>query len=802
MILSASNLAILRQQPHNTKLYLSVYQPTTVMACTLNTGTVGRGDRTIPYVSVTTGSISNVEADYTLLVGTTAGARDVGTVRIRSGTASTFLVAENSDIQWSAGQYLTVLKYVDIWPVYPVIDNSTDPEVPVFYKDTDVPYTNQNSILGSFPVMGCHQAIKTGGNAYWSASGTYNVLGDSLAYTWEFEGGSPATSSAKTPGLVSYAAAGNYVTKLTVSGSSGGVDVSYRYVIVEDNPSVLKWELTSLRGSRAEGGYIASVKVYQILDSIKDGALVMIWADDTYGATKVSLGGNSPSASQVVFVGYIQKGSITYNWRESSVEFEIGSVTEIMKAAEGFGVSVESKTSPTTWYELLNATVTRFIYHYLRWHTTVLKVADFRYTGQDYSVQYFDSDRASLYDALYSFVNQSLHADVVADRQGAIWVEIGAKAIDSAKSLPLAMSIDKQDWMGDPTIEERLFSETSYVEGGGIAFSGATGSFAPFKGCSPGNSPSYRGKSENMEGMIVTGQDHLNRIVGNIYAYENSHYPTEDFKLAGNYRNLDIAPLERVTISLAREENARGVVWNAESFHIDSMDWEYDEQKQFFSPTVTFAQLTEGVAGETIVIPEVPPDDGYGVSSITIPKIPNFVFPAFDFGISAATQVNMITVWGNAVPNGDVGAGDIAYIDLASKAMETNNNGFYNQVTVSIGGLDHTFLEINRAGYYLLQMHSYFNNQNAVAGYTPAANGYFQMQYYISSAPIAPDISAFGLSDRVKYTTGGTDCMPILQSTGIVHVYSSNTRIGIVLTNGTTHLVGGSGAITAHYLGA
>ena len=40
---------------------------------------------------------------------------------------------------------------------------------------------------------------------------------------------------------------------------------------------------------------------------------------------KVSLGGNSENRETIFFVGYIIEGSIRYNWKESYVEFKVGS---------------------------------------------------------------------------------------------------------------------------------------------------------------------------------------------------------------------------------------------------------------------------------------------------------------------------------------------------------------------------------------------------------------------------------------------------------------------------------------------
>ena len=58
---------------------------------------------------------------------------------------------------------------------------------------------------------------------------------------------------------------------------------------------------------------------------------------------------NRPS---IVFAGYIIDGTILYDWQEKSVDFEVGSPTEVMKNIEGFSVSVESKGTPATWFQL------------------------------------------------------------------------------------------------------------------------------------------------------------------------------------------------------------------------------------------------------------------------------------------------------------------------------------------------------------------------------------------------------------------------------------------------------------------
>src|SRR3972149_2345147 len=117
---------------------------------------------------------------------------DKGRIRVRSASVDTLIVAENSDIDWANDLYITVVDFIEISAIYPrIIKDPANDENVIFYKDYDIPYTNQNSVLGTFVCMGSHRAVDLeDGSAqlYWTSSGTYNVKGDALTYLWEFGG--------------------------------------------------------------------------------------------------------------------------------------------------------------------------------------------------------------------------------------------------------------------------------------------------------------------------------------------------------------------------------------------------------------------------------------------------------------------------------------------------------------------------------------------------------------------------------------------------------------------------------------
>jgi hypothetical protein len=583
---------------------------------------------------VSAGAFGNVYANAIMYIGTTAGAMDVGRIRVRSITSGVITVAENSDIDWADNLFLTVVDFIEISAIYPrIIKDPVNDENVIFYKDYDIAYTNQNSVLGTFVCMGSHRAADLDGGTvqlYWSSSGTYNVKGDALTYLWEFGGfggASSGTSTSPDPGYITYDTCGEYKTKLTVTNASGGTDISYRYVSIHSStcPAILKWEMDSLSGSRDSGGYVASMKVFEDITAVHPNALVVIYADDWYGTNHLSLGGNQVNNSKTVFVGYVLENSIKYNYEAGYVEFSVGSPTELMKLAEGFSISVESAVTASTWFQIDNMTTSKAIYHYLKTHSTVSCVTDLRYVADNRLVQYYDSDRTSLFDAIDGFLKTGMIGGLISDRQGTLWAEIHPPAIDNAfTAIPNVLTMEKRDWMETPSIGESRYKKVSFVELGGISYTGAaTNTFMALLSNAPGTAPSYQGRTENpYPGLILTSQNQLNWLTGNYLEYQNAQYPDVTVDFVGNYRNLDIAPVESILISLDPDDTFSKIQFSSKYFHITSMDWSYNAETETFIPSINFHEITEGIYGETIIIPEVPPDEGYTYPNYDIPEFP------------------------------------------------------------------------------------------------------------------------------------------------------------------------------------
>jgi len=658
---SAAELTLLRTRPQETELWLSIYKPKTKLACQVNNASIAVGYHVIAYNNVTEGSYLDVYCGMTVYVGTTSGGKDVGRIRLKAADASHLYLAENSDINWQDDLYLTVVDYYEINAMYPrMVADLADPTIQTWYKDWDIAYTNQNSLLGSSICMGSHYAgfIEPDSgicDVYYSASGTlsFELPNSNYSCEWIFGGGNPTGSSANTPGKVEYSTPGHYTTRITVTNNNtGAIDVSFRHISIYDRPEngtnvpILNWELVSLDGSRDNGGYQARIKIREDISDIVDGALVVIFADDRYGTTKQSIGGSSLNRQSIFFVGYILDGSISYNYKESSAEFTVGSPTEMMKLTECFAVSVESSSDPagedavnndipSAWALLKDMNCRRAMYHYLKWHSTVMCTTDFVFEGTDKYIQFFDADRENLYDAVNNLMQGTLHGNLTCDRQGRLHAEVGIDATDNAAStFNLNMNVDKQDWMESPTIEETYNETVGYMEVGGIHFTPAPtgtfeGTYEPYLSCAPGTSPAYRGGVQKIEGLALNSQADLNALAGNLFAYMNSRYAHVSLKLSGNYRNFDIAPQEIVRLSVSADDTPMGIVWNNKAFHITEMSWEYNPRLGTLIPSLTLHEVTQGYAGATITIPPVPPTidpggGGYDIPPIDFPELPPF----------------------------------------------------------------------------------------------------------------------------------------------------------------------------------
>ena len=643
---SDAKLARIKNRPHRTKLWLGIYEPRTVVSARLSANVKATVDLSVTYLS---GAPADILPDMTAYLGSTAGGQEHGRIRVRSGSAGEIKVSENS-INWQANWYITVVEYYEPWSVFPriVLDGNN---VPIFYKDYDVLYTDQNQYLDPLVHMGPNHAgfLATGSySVYYSSSGSFDPTPGSpsitgSSYEWSFGDVGfvdPTGTTAQNPGLVTYHSGGFYTTDLEITVAQGQSFTGHRHVMIYDRPGegpqrpYVEWGLDSLDGSRSDGGYQARIWLREEAGfaKVKDGSLVVVFSDDWQGSVEGAIGGNAENRDSILFVGYIDTGSITLDPVTNKLEFDVSGITETMKEVSNYSTSLESKANAMTWYQMREMTVDRALIHLLRWQSTVLALADFHQTDDVLNVEYADFDRGGLFDTANQFLESTLGAQMVGDRQGAIYCEVDINLVPTGTSRTdflTALDVERRDWRDSISYEMSPNSPMAYIEMGGIAYSGPseTGSTEAYLAGSPGDAQLWRGSIERGSGLVLAGQDQLNLLTGNMLAQANSVFPDVDVPLAGDYRFIDIAPQRRITLTIPEDDTYRGYDWDKKNFIPQSIAFDYDPSKQSMLTDLTAKEETHATEkADTILIPEDPPYTNYKLPTWSI-QFPPFIVP-------------------------------------------------------------------------------------------------------------------------------------------------------------------------------
>lgn len=640
MYITDAQLSSLRTRPHRTKLWLAVYQPNTILSAQINHSGISKGEREIT-IDKLSGVSSSVNRNMTCYIGTTAGGRDIGRIRVISATDTVITLAENS-FAWIDGWFLTIVAYYEPWAVFPRITLDDD-NVPHFYKDYDIAYTNQNQLMEPVICMGPNYAgfleqfsSGTYEQVWYTSSGSFDPTpgGGLSTYDWAFEGGMPTGSADAVPGYVEYTGSGYYTSRLRIVSTQGVTGTGYRHIMILDRPGtgdnepVVKWGFRNMTGDRETGSYDVMLWIREDMDlsKISEGSLVVIFSEDWEGGTEVDkVAANAEGRQHIFYCGYITEDSIYWNPVTSRLEFGTMSITGKMTELATFAATLESKVNAMTWNEQRLMTVDRAAINFLRWQSTVLQIADFAQTNDTKQLKFADFERGTLYDSVNNFLLNTLMASAVSDRQGKIWCEVDARVLPTGTSRQVAdtmqnvMDISSVDWRSEIVIDRRAETDLAFLEMGGIYYSGptSTGSIAAYLSGAPGEAPEYWGDVERVQGIVCAGQDDLNRSTGLAWAMRNALYPNVDLPISGDYRLLDIAPQHRLLMTVAESDTFRGIIWTQKAFIPQSVsyDWMADMQALLMDVGITEETGNEVgyEAGTTIVIPEDPPYDEWRI---------------------------------------------------------------------------------------------------------------------------------------------------------------------------------------------
>lgn len=412
-----------------------------------------------------------------------------------------------------------------------------------------------------------------------------------------------------------------------------------------DAVPITDFQIEDMGGSWDRGGWSASIRILGSQASqysIIPGSLVIVFAEDTYGTEKVSIGPDYytlEGRENIVMIGYIANGTIVQDSETGDVTFDILSVSGLMQNRENYPVPIEDDISADEWYETPYLTVDRAAWHYLAWHTNLALIADFYITGDSRFIAAMDFLAQDCYSCIDQFIQDRLVARLTCDRFGRFKMDIDQQ-VEVAGAAPTSFTLQSGDWIGEVSVEEVNEKPISIVDAGGLRYNG--GLVTPFLSHAPGEVSGYIGTPEQRMSLALTDQDDLNTLCGRIYAYLNNKYPRVEFTYAGNWRVMDIWPQEYVAMVLDTDRVSFSA---SDLFLFREVAYEYDAEAGALFVTVSHELETddEGITGSTVEVPgELP---SYPAPAPppppVIPPIPGIGAPACEGRKIIATDVGV-----------------------------------------------------------------------------------------------------------------------------------------------------------------
>ena len=384
--ISAADAQTLRSNNHMiTAVRLNVVAPQTVASLT-----VTAIPSTVPYVNLTvSGSMASVAVGQMVKVYSGSTLKTWGVVR-KAPAGSTLYINPVSLGDPGAPQLIesaiaisdsvTVYSHHPMWALYSTIQQQQ------FYKQWDVPYSDQNSQPPPVANTGEWQAADiTSGSATFTlprdGTQTSFALGSATisSYLWTLPAGVSLVSGyATSDGVIQVTATpGQYLVKLTVTDSNSKTHDAYIWLFVHDGSTYTSfghtypWQITN--DTQDMLGREMTIRVWgSDLDTtvILPGAGVLFNVDYSYDGSTVTDG-----VTVDTFCGYIVSVDSSHNGRYGYVDLAVKSPMKL--AAENMVLPTQSMTevsSPANWAEVTSALSNPrgAAYYNIKWHTPAL----------------------------------------------------------------------------------------------------------------------------------------------------------------------------------------------------------------------------------------------------------------------------------------------------------------------------------------------------------------------------------------------------------------------------------------------
>lgn len=644
--LSGGDVTALRADGHRVRRYLAVAPQYTVATARINQAIF---PQPLAEVVIDTVSVrwSDVVAGMTVRIGTTAGASDMGTFRVRKAPTTTALylmelstgdpglTSQASVVPLNDNAYVTVLLDFNLWSVFSRINYSGDinQRTGLTFKDFDIGYTDQTEDTPPIAVnIGQHRAVflddgDTDINVAFVASIVAFDSATASTYSWDVfhaDDADFAVSTASNPTLT--LEEGFHVVRCTVTANTGAVGVAVRGVwVFGDNYQPLDITITSDR--RTIQGRRMSFNTRSPLSGL--GAMALYFERASWGNAVID-----DAVTQMA--GWIQEYSGRHAPNDKSQQFELISPMGVMAILKAFGQQLTIVPTPTTWQEVIVslARLDFWVYYLLNYHSTYTQLFDFLPSNlAGYFSQAWKVDTGDLARQLANVgARLNISSGCLSDGAFALRLIPTMWGLAIRNQSPNVMTLTDDD-ITNLDVRSRVRPAFGKCVASGFTFDGVA--LRVVLAAAPGFVGGQGSGETRLENQLVITQTELNERASHHLARENNPIPSVTVRLAGNYDVFEPALGEWVTLDLSADAWVGGSAFTSRCL-IESVSIQHSpDGRKIVTLELTPETIGDSAAAQTV--PVILPDGGtnsgiqFGNTFTPFPTVTPLGLLSFDY---------------------------------------------------------------------------------------------------------------------------------------------------------------------------
>ncbi|MCI0554713.1 MAG: hypothetical protein L0287_27515, partial [Anaerolineae bacterium] len=375
------------------------------------------------------------------------------------------------------------------------------------------------------------------------------------------------------------------------------------------------------------------------LDTIRDHALVVLFAEEYYGDTNLSIG-PLVGCENVILDGWIAKEEIDWNPEQGSVKFTGHGAHAWLGKIASYPDGVEIVPDlPTAWTQMKGLTIKKGLWHFLHWRTTATRVIDVFLPDSTLYTRTVSSLAQNLWDQLLEMAFLQIFARPGVNAHNQLFIQVHPQLVpEEDRDWPTVMDIQKRDWVGQIQLERATIEEVSQVSLSGVSVN-QNGKGTPFFALSTGHTFGHFGAPITQDHLLVESQAQTNELCGLYYGWRNNPFKDIPVTFAGNIRLIDCFPRQMCTITIDPEDTPRGISYVG-GIIPKSVSLVYDENSGYIHTEVIFEAETFAALA---VNGDVPGSGDISVPPVSsLPPIPPF--PILIPGVPEPTAEGPLTI--------------------------------------------------------------------------------------------------------------------------------------------------------------